>query len=126
MDSEITAYLEEVRAHRGELGEAMRALDDALAMPLGLGQLWRRRVRAALTELAHDLDDHVSLTEAPGGLYADLRTRSPRLASGVEAQLADHIHFVTEVGRLNLLARHRQRGSDLIYEAYAVDIGGSD
>ena len=100
MDSEITAYLEEVRAHRGELGEAMRALDDALAMPLGLGQLWRRRVRAALTELAHDLEDHVSLTEAPGGLYADLRTRSPRLASGVEAQLADHVHFVTEVGRL--------------------------
>ncbi|CCI54037.1 hypothetical protein [Nostocoides jenkinsii] len=150
MDSEITAYLEEVRAHRGELGEAMRALDDALAMPLGLGQLWRRRVRAALTELAHDLEDHVSLTEAPGGLYADLRTRSPRLASGVEAQLADHVHFVTEVGRLldardegtagedvaghreainqllALLARHRQRGSDLIYEAYAVDIGGSD
>ncbi len=147
MDEAYAAYLERVRAHRGELGEAMRALDEALALPTGLGSLWRRRVRAALTELAHDVQTHVDLTEAPGGLYADLRERDPRLAGGVDAQLADHVHYLAEVDRLlaerddgvedvtghrdslnNLLAhlaRHRQRGSDLVYQAYAVDIGGS-
>lgn len=147
MDEAYAAYLERVRAHRGEMGEAMRALDEALALPAGLGSLWRRRVRAALTELAHDLRTHVDLTEAPGGLYADLRTTAPRLSLRVDSQLADHGHYLAEVDRLlaerddgvedveahreslNLLlahlARHRQRGSDLVYEAYVIDIGGS-
>ncbi len=150
MDETFAAYLEQVRAHRSELGESMSALDAATALPVGLGPLWRRRVRAALTELAHDLRDHVDLTEAEGGLYADIRASSPRLSRGVDRQLEDHRWFLEEVERLlterddgladeaalaahreaatslvGRLVRHRQRGSDLIYEAYAVDIGGS-
>ncbi|MEO5608217.1 MAG: hypothetical protein ABIQ61_06955 [Ornithinibacter sp.] len=151
MDETFAAYLEQVRAHRSELGEAMRALDEATSLPVGRGQLWRRRVRAALTELAHDLRDHVALTEAEGGLYADIGVTSPRLTHAVEQQRQDHRWFLEEVERLlterdegltdegalaahreaatslvGRLVRHRQRGSDLIYEAYAVDIGGSD
>ncbi|PRY59341.1 hypothetical protein BCF74_11078 [Knoellia remsis] len=151
MDAEFAAYLERVRAHRAELGESMAALDAALALPVGLGSLWRRRVRAALTELAHDLRDHRSLTEAEGGLYADAVARAPRLASVAAVQLAEHGEFVEIVERLlgeresgldgadsvaahreaatdlvGRLVRHRQRGADLIYEAYEVDIGGSD
>lgn len=149
-DDAFAQHLHEVRAKRGELGESMRALDEALALPVGLGPHWRRRVRAALTELAHDLRDHVALTESEGGLYADLRKHAPRLASGIDAQIADHVHFLAEVDRLiderdegmtgdavrahreaasqllDRLTRHRQRGSDLVYEAYAVDIGGSE
>ena len=71
MTEEFSTYLERVRAHRGELGEAMRALDDALALPVGLGALWRRRVRAALTELEPDLRDHGEVPDAPGGLEED-------------------------------------------------------
>ncbi|MBM6404952.1 hemerythrin domain-containing protein [Phycicoccus sp. CSK15P-2] len=151
MDAAFAAHLERVRARRGELGESMAALDAALSLPVGLGPVWRRRVRAALTELAHDLRDHVSLTEAPDGLYADLRAHAPRIANGVEAQLREHEEFLGEVDRLlgqrdegfdgpeavaahreaataliGRLVRHRQRGSDLIYAAYDVDIGGSD
>ncbi|WP_392543169.1 hypothetical protein [Oryzobacter telluris] len=150
MDEAYTAYLERLRAHRAELGEAMAALDAALALPVGLGSVWRRRVRAALTELAHDLQDHVELTEGAGGLYDDLRRSSPRLSSRVDRQLADHAVVLAEVERLlgerdegftdeeevaahreaatalvGMLIRHRQRGSDLVYEAYAVDLGGS-
>ncbi len=148
MDTECESYLERLRAHRAELGDAMHALDDALALPAGLGELWRRRVRAALTELAHDLRDHVELTET-GGLYVGLRARAPRLASALGTQMEEHAHFRDEVARLldardagqacvdpirhradvgQLLARvarHRQRGSDLVYEAYEVDLGGS-
>ncbi|MBT9256491.1 hypothetical protein KMZ32_13760 [Phycicoccus sp. MAQZ13P-2] len=145
-----TTDLERLRAHRAELGESMAALDAALALPVGLGPVWRRRVRAALTELAHDLRDHVALTEAPDGLYADLRTRAPRLAHDVARQLDDHVEVVAEVERLleerdegladddavrahreaatqllGRLVRHRQRGSDLVYAAYDVDLGGS-
>lgn len=145
-----TTDLDRLRAHRAELGESMAALDAALALPVGLGPVWRRRVRAALTELAHDLRDHVTLTEAPDGLYADLRTRAPRLAHDVARQLVDHVEVVAEVERLlderddgladddavrahreaatrllGRLVRHRQRGSDLVYAAYDVDLGGS-
>ena len=150
MDDEYAAYLLRLQAHRAELGEAMAALDAALALPLGQGAVWRRRVRAALTELAHDLRDHVSLTEGEGRLYDDLRRSSPRLSHRVEQQLADHKVFLAEVERLlgerddglegdeavaahreaatrlvGQLVRHRQRGSDLVWEAYSLDLGGS-
>ncbi|KGN33987.1 hypothetical protein N802_08945 [Knoellia sinensis KCTC 19936] len=150
MDPEFAAYLDKLRAHRAELGESMAALDAALALPVGLGALWRRRVRAALTELEHDLRDHRSLTEAPGGLYADAVARAPRLASVAKVQMDEHLDFVEVVQRLlgereaglesaeavaahreaatalvGRIIRHRQRGADLIYEAYEVDIGGS-
>ena len=84
-------------------------------------------------------------------LYADIGVTSPRLTHAVEQQKQDHHWFLEEVERLlterdegltdesalaahreaatslvGRLVRHRQRGSDLIYEAYAVDIGGSD
>ena len=149
MEQRFADYLDRVRAHRAELGEAIRALEDSLALPPEPVEVWRRRVRASLTELAHDLRDHVALTEAPDGLYADLVDAAPRLSSAVDAQLADHRYFLDEVNRLLddrdsglagldtarhraaievVLARlmqHRQRGSDLIHSAYEVDIGGS-
>ena len=149
MDPEFAAYLDRVRAHRAELGESMAALDAALALPIGLGPLWRRRVRAALTELEHDLRDHRAITEEPGGLYADAVARAPRLASLAKLQMEDHLDFIEAVQRLlgerdeglrspdavaahreaatelvGRIIRHRQRGADLIYEAYEVDIGG--
>ncbi len=150
MDEAFAAHLDRLRSHRAELGESMAALDAALALPVGLGGMWRRRVRAALTELAHDLRDHVDLTEAPDGLYADLRARAPRLSHEVDARLSEHAEFLAEVDRLlgerdeglegpeavrahreaataliGRLVRHRQRGSDLVFEAYDVDLGGS-
>lgn len=150
MDPEFAAYLERVRAHRAELGESMAALDAALALPVGLGPLWRRRVRAALTELAHDLRDHRSVTEEPGGFYDDAVSFAPRLASIAKLQMDEHLDFIEIVDRLlgereaglenpeavvahreaatelvGRIVRHRQRGADLIYEAYEVDLGGS-
>lgn len=149
MDETYAAYLERVRAQRAELGESMAALEAALDLPVGLGPAWRGRVRAALTELAHDLRDHVELTESTGGFYDDILTKAPRLSHAVEAQKAEHAALLVEVERLlaerdggmpdaeavdahreaanhllGQLVRHRQRGSDLTYEAYAVDLGG--
>jgi hypothetical protein len=90
----------------------------------------------------------VSLTEAEGGLYADITERAPRLANKVKQLLVEHDTLaalsdevlgkvqaadpeadvtqlredVTEL--MGRIARHRQRGSDLVYEAYVVDLGG--
>ncbi|HEX6918013.1 MAG TPA: hypothetical protein VF140_08025 [Phycicoccus sp.] len=150
MDAAFAQHLDRVRAHRAELGDSMAALDAALAVEEDDAAVSRRRVRAALTELAHDLRGHVEITEAPDGIYAGLRSAAPRLASRVDVQLAEHRTMLEEVDRLleerdsglegedavaahrqavsDLLAtlrRHRTRGADLMYEAYDVDIGGS-
>jgi len=149
VDEAYAAYLEQLRSQRAELGESMSALRAALDVPTGLSS-WRGRVRAALTELAHDVRDHVELTESPGGFYDDILTRAPRLSRRVEQQKGEHAALLAEVDRLlderdegmpdadavaahreaatlllGLLVRHRQRGSDLTYEAYEVDLGGA-
>ena len=148
-DTELAAYLERVRAHRAELHESLSAVDLALESPIARGGLWRERVRAALAELAHDFADHIALTESPGGVYDRVQSSSPRLRAAVNRLRAEHHDFgdaingylavlehggtmadlpafreelTTLMGRLR---RHRQAGSDLIYEAYDVDLGGS-
>jgi hypothetical protein len=147
---EFRAYLERVRAHRAELQESVAAVDHALAWPIARGGAWRERVRAALAELAHDFQDHIEITEPPAGLYARARRAAPRLSTTVERLTAEHVRlrdaiqgylmvlehggtmadlpvFREEVATLiGQLVRHRQAGNDLVYEAYSVDLGGSD
>ena len=147
--ADLARHLERVRRHRSELRESVAAVDLALEAPIARGGMWRERVRAALAELAHDFDDHVALTESPGGIYDRARHNAPRLAGRVTRLLAEHqdlreaIHgylavlehggtmadlpvfreeLTVLVGRL---VRHRQKGGDLVYEAYDVDLGGS-
>ena len=148
-DPELAAYLQRVRGHRAELRDSVAAVDDALASPIARGGAWRERVRAALAELHHDFQDHIELTESPGGLYDKVRRAAPRLSGKVDrlhdehgryldaisgflavlehgGTMADLPAFREEVTTLmGQLVRHRQTGSDLVYEAYDVDLGGS-
>jgi hypothetical protein len=148
MDSDFTAYMERMRAHRAELRDSVAAVDDALASPIARGGAWRERVRAALAELSHDFRDHVELTEGPGGIYEGVRSSSPRLIAAVDRLTGEHVRYAEAIrGYLAVLehggtigdlpafreevttlmgelVRHRQKGGDLVYEAYAVDLGG--
>ncbi len=151
MEATFTAYLEEVRAHRGDMLESVRALEETLAAPIALGRDWLERVAAALAELAHDFGDHVELTERPGGLYAVARASAPRLDAAGQRLVREHVDLRARLaaalgeidsadergldlgalredltGLIGALVRHRQRGSDLVYEAFEVDLGGSD
>lgn len=146
---ERAAYFKRVRAQRAELRDSTRAVVDALESPIARGGAWRERVRAALAELDHDFQDHIVLTEPPRGLYARARRAEPRLSTTVDRLLTEHEKYretiagylavlehggtmadlpifreelTTLVGKL---IRHRQAGSDLVYEAYDVDLGGS-
>lgn len=141
--------LAELRRRRAELLESMRAVEQALAAPApGREGRWAERVRLALGELSADFRAHIDVTEGPDGLYADLRGTAPRLsgrlehlarehvviadlvdnllADATEPQAEEDVDKVRELGTalLATLLRHRQRGSDLIYEAYEADIGG--
>lgn len=145
---EIQAHLQEVRARRAQMRESLTAVLDALAVPLGRPDVWRERARTALAELAHDFADHVAMAERPDGMFGVLLEDYPRLTGPVETLLAEHASLGEDLsGALATLdrggpvedlpalreeltalvgrfVRHRQRGSDLLWEAYAVDIGG--
>ena len=141
--------LEELRRHRAELRESMSALEDALASPATSDHSrWAQRVEAALVEVSGDFRAHVDITEGPNGLYLEVLTTSPRLAGAVDDLTRDHLligrgidDVLTRVAGpdatatvddvraastllLGRLVRHRQRGSDLVFEAYEFDIGG--
>ena len=141
--------LEELRRHRAELRESMSALEAALASPaVGDTRRWAERVHVATVELAGDFREHVGMTEAPGGLYREVLDTSPRLSGAVTTLTREHVLIrgqvdsllarvagpdamgdvdrVRDLGTalLGRLVRHRQRGADLVFEAYEFDIGG--
>jgi hypothetical protein len=142
-------FPEALRRHRAELRESMSALEYALAAPAIAGQArWVQRVHVALVELSGDFRAHVGITEGPDGLYRDLLKTSPRLSDAVASLTREHLLICGQVDKLlarvtapdviedvarvrglgtallGRLVRHRQRGSDLVFEAYEFDIGG--
>jgi hypothetical protein len=143
------AFVADLRRRRAELLDSVRAVEQALAAPApGREQHWAERVHVALVELDADFREHIGITEGPGGLYGQLLGTAPRLASRVDrltrehsvitghindvvARASDpsaheHVHEVRErtTALLAQLLHHRQHGSDLVFEAYAIDIGG--
>ncbi|MEP7019756.1 MAG: hypothetical protein ABI808_03825 [Pseudonocardiales bacterium] len=145
------AELAAVRARRAELRESMGRLERALAAPaVGRAVVWGELVHAVLIELAEDFKEHIEVTEGTDGLHQAILAGDLRLANGVNALAVEHSQIAGEIDDLvagteapvttadaedarrratvllGRLARHRQRGADLIYEAYQTDIGGGD
>ena len=140
--------LTELRRRRAELSESMQAVGQALAAPFADdAAAWAERVRAAVVELSGDFREHLAITEGPEGLYrelelqavrligpvrlltrehADIGRRVAELLAGVEADSPNQAEWVRRTGTdlLVALKRHRQRGADLVFAAYEIDIGG--
>jgi hypothetical protein len=141
------ALLKQLRRRRVELHESINALESALEATSD-DVRWVVRVHVALVELSADLTLHVRITEGDGGLHEELRQAAPRLSGAVNRLVEDHVRIRGILDELLLaadgpfptidaaavreraaaiiaaLAQHRQRGADLIYEAFQVDIGG--
>lgn len=133
------------RRHRAELLHYIHLFERALAAPAG-DPSWRHLVTDRLAVLSGALTEHVMVTEGPEGLYTELLDHAPRLAREVEILEREHAALVAAADALAArlgeaatvleqvrgwasdllreLSRHRQRGADLVYEAYATDIGG--
>lgn len=133
------------RWHRAALVPTIDLFERVLVEPAPAETL-RGRLGAGLQALRRSFVDHVVVTEGPDGLYAELLDHAPRLAPGVGVLVNEHARVVAAIdalagrvrapdadldelrhrsGRLlRRLCRHRQRGADLVYEAYDTDIGG--
>ncbi len=143
------AFVVALRRQRAELRESMSALELALASPAPENPArWSERVHVALVELSADFREHVAITEGLGGLYHELLQTAPRLSGAVTRLTRDHtgitrqlndlldhagtptaeedVDNVRDLGTalLGALVRHRQRGSDVVYKAFHLDIGG--
>jgi hypothetical protein len=153
MESTVAAHAElhAVRVRRAELRGTLNRLEDILASPArGRAVVWGEAVHTALTALADDFGAHVDVTEGPGGLHESILAGDLRLANAVAALTTEHGQIAEEIAGLvadsaapvapddvddvreratqllGQLVRHRQRGAELIYEAYDTDIGGGD
>lgn len=149
--SAAKAELAAVRARRAELREAMGRLERSLAAPAaGRAVVWGEQVNVVLVELAEDFAEHIEVTEGTDGLHQAILTGDLRLANAVNVLALEHSQIAGEIDDLvagteppvtamyaeevrsratvllGRLVRHRQRGADLIYEAYQTDIGGGD
>jgi hypothetical protein len=138
-----TRALEQAKGQRLSLRRAIDELHDALGAP---GGATSERLAPCLEHLRVVFGVHVEVTESPGGLYEEIMEIAPRLANKIAGFKREHLSITRAISsaleelpdigmalpdlrrRLDrlyeLLARHRRRGADLVYEAYHVDIGG--
>jgi hypothetical protein len=153
-DGTRSPALQEAAKRRRTLHEALIGLEFAISSPAA-GRLpdWTMLVTKELTAVRDAWDQHVDTTEKPGGLYEEIVGTSPRLAGTVDRLRNEHPEITeaagtmvrriehVEIGGLEWplddarddlqrfigkVIRHRQRGADLVWEAYNVDIGGPE
>ncbi|HVM20473.1 MAG TPA: hemerythrin domain-containing protein [Egibacteraceae bacterium] len=138
--------IEGVKTRRAGLHHILVDLETAIsAAAAGREDPWADQVRVALARLSDAFTEHVEQTEGPDGLFDQVRRRAPRLDAHCRRLTDEHRQIATRLAGaaaaldddtasareavlklLALMSRHRQRGADLVYEAYEVDLGGSD
>ena len=150
---EITPTLEEVVRRRADLYQAILALERAAARPaVGREEEWALGVIEALDEVGREIVDHIEITERNDGLYDEIVEAAPRLSHNVQLLRSEHPQMQEETAALKarlettpvetpeqvaeardgihhvlgLLVKHRQRGADLLWEAYSLDTGGAE
>ena len=146
--------LQEAAKRRRTLHEALVGLEMAISSPAA-GRIpdWTRLVTKEVIAVRDAWDQHIDGTEKPEGLYEEIVGTSPRLVGTVDRLRNEHPDITdavrlmveriehVEIGGLEWplddarddlqrfigkVIRHRQRGADLVWEAYNVDIGGPE
>ena len=133
------------KQRRVELKLAMSDVEVAAASPAP-DVNWRNRLLESLEQLNTALEQHAEEVESTGGLLDEIVDVAPRLSKRVVQQRDEHPVLIDQtlaaieaarsgrdvgdvraevIAALIAIARHRQHGSDLVYDAYTIDIGGS-
>jgi len=150
-DDHLSPTLAETARRRADLRDALVDVEQAISRPaVGREPEWTKGVVLRLEGLAHAIEEHVEITERPEGLYDEISTKAPHLATKIDRLREEHPVLrertqalltklqTTAIGPtwpldearddlqrlLGQIVRHRQLGSDLVWEAYNLDIGG--
>jgi hypothetical protein len=150
-EDDLSPTLAETARRRADLRDALVDVEQAISRPaVGREPEWTKGVVLRLEGLAHAIEEHVEITERPEGLYDEISTKAPHLATKIDRLREEHPVLrdrtqvlltklqTTGIGPawpldgarddlqrlLGQIVRHRQLGSDLVWEAYNLDIGG--
>ena len=138
---------------RERLRDALIAFEDALSSAgPRRAAAWAEGVVQCILRVEAEFHSHVDFTEQEDGLYDDILEAAPRLAHRVDQLRQEHneitialsdcltrVELVPNTAHadwvsarreecnalLGRLVRHRQRGADLVYEAYS-EVGEGD
>jgi hypothetical protein len=151
---DLTPALSEAKQRRATLHESLVHLEIAISSPAA-GRIpgWTDLVTKEMVGVRDAFEQHVFVTEKPGGLYEEIITRAPRLDGTIRRLKDEHPEITDRVGTMlarleeieiggpdwpleaarddlqrliGTVIRHRQKGADLVWEAYNVDIGGTE
>ena len=139
------------RSERDAMLAAMARLERALSRAAPeRSEAWTEEVAAGLDALREAMRTHVLVADAEDGLLIEILEEEPRLATQVEALRKDYVELeriaammrdeLLDEGQpqeaakaraalrqlLGELRTHQSRESDLIWEAFLVDIGVGD
>jgi hypothetical protein len=150
---EITPTLETAADIRADLHRALIETEDAIAAAApGRFAEWTEAVLKALVHVHTAFHSHIEIAEGDDGIYEEVLDREPRLIDTVNRIKAEHPQILAMIhepyNRLRLrevdefipaeeirdavmkvlakITKHRQKGADLVWEAYFVDLGGLD
>ena len=150
-DNSVSQAFDDARHRRADIYQAILALERAAARPAAAREeQWVTGVIEALAQLEREIVDHIESTEGSDGLFAEIIGIAPRLSHNVQLLRDEHPRMLEaaatlkarlttepvgdarsvdetrdEIQRvLGRLVKHRQRGADLVWEAYNRDIGG--
>ena len=150
MEPTMVRDLETVRRRRAELRESIAMVRAVLADLPDSPVVWGERIQQEVARLALDFIEHIDVTEGAGGLHETIVENSPRLRHAVDILTAEHDEMEAEIADLVMaveppvmardveaitvrttilldrLVKHRQRGADLVYEAFEQDLGAGD
>jgi hypothetical protein len=153
-EKKLTPALGEARKRRQTLHDAIVQLEMGISSPAaGRVADWGGQVTKDMVGVRDAFDQHLIATEKPGGLYEEIMERAPRLAGTVKRLQEEHPAIEGAIAKLlarleagevdseawpldrarddlqrliGSVVRHRQKGADLVWEAYNVDIGGTE
>jgi hypothetical protein len=135
--------LDAVRRQRSGVRLALDDLERAVTAPsAGREAEWADNVLRRAGEMKAAFAEHIDVTERPGGLFDEVVDAAPRLSNKVAKLRDEHVTITADLDALATTApadlreavvqimgrvvRHRSEGSDLIYDAYFVDIDAAD
>ena len=151
---DLTPALSEAKRRRATLHDALVHLEIAISSPAASRiPEWTALVTKEMVGVRDAFEQHVLVTEKPGGLYEEIIMRAPRLDGTVRRLKDEHPGISEKIDAMlerlekatiggpewplddarddlqrfiGTVIRHRQRGADLVWEAYNVDIGGTE
>lgn len=133
------------RTLRATLRDSVVDLEQAAATPAAAPG-WRREMSDRLHEVRTALIAHVDEVEGEGGLLERLGHDAPHLEEQLERIRQEHGELLEDVDQvldvvdpahgaepaevriavldlMTMIARHRQHGADVVYDAWEVDVG---